>query len=193
MLAHLADVAVRSLLLAALAAVVLWMLRRTRTAALQHAIWTSVVCGMLALFAFGQALPRLPLRLLERLAVARRPLPPDLQARRCRTTFRAGAPRELFLRPRGVPSIGTTSQSTRMATIASGFLARLLTGMWLVRRLLTRRSACGRERLRIGSSHGAGYRRMAAAEDCTAPGMARMGSRKTGCRTGARRRARAAA
>jgi hypothetical protein len=31
-------------------------------------VWTAVVCGMLALFAFGQVLPRLPLRVLSRAA-----------------------------------------------------------------------------------------------------------------------------
>ena len=66
MLTHLADVSIRSLLLASAAALVLWMTASRRTAALQHAIWTAVVCGMLVLFAFGQVLPRLPLRILNR-------------------------------------------------------------------------------------------------------------------------------
>ncbi len=66
MLAHLADASIRSLLLALPAAIALWILRNRRTAALQHAVWTAVVCGMLALLAFGPALPRLPLRILER-------------------------------------------------------------------------------------------------------------------------------
>src|ERR1700748_1594078 len=65
MLAHLADVSLRSLLLALLAAIALLILRGRRTAALQHAVWTAVLCGMLALFAFGQSLPRLPLRILH--------------------------------------------------------------------------------------------------------------------------------
>jgi hypothetical protein len=63
MLAHLAEVSIRSLLLALAAAIVPWILRRRREAALQHAVWTAVVCGMLALFAFGEVLPRLPLRI----------------------------------------------------------------------------------------------------------------------------------
>lgn len=70
MLAHLTDVSIRSLLLALAAAGALWMLRSRRTAALQHAVWAAVVCGMLALLAFGQALPRLPLRILDRPAAA---------------------------------------------------------------------------------------------------------------------------
>jgi hypothetical protein len=65
MLAHLADVSIRSLLLVLAAAIVLWIPRIRRTAALQHAVWTAVLCGMLALFVFGQGLPRLPPRILD--------------------------------------------------------------------------------------------------------------------------------
>ncbi len=135
MLAHLADVAVRSLLLAALAAVVLWMLRRTRTAALQHAIWTSVVCGMLALFAFGQALPRLPLRLLERLAVA--PAAPATGLAGATLPDDVSGGRTARIPPTARRSIDWNHIAVyAYGDIASGFLARLLTGMWLVRRLL---------------------------------------------------------
>src|ERR1051326_9442397 len=66
MLAHLIDVSIRSLLLAIAAAGALLILRNRRKAALQHAVWTMVVSVMLALFAFGQAMPRLPLRILTR-------------------------------------------------------------------------------------------------------------------------------
>ena len=65
MLAHLADVSIRSIFLALVAALALLVVRGRRTAALQHAIWAAVMCGMLALFAFGQALPRLPLHVLR--------------------------------------------------------------------------------------------------------------------------------
>lgn len=57
MLAHLMDVSLRSMVIAAIAAAVLW---RQKGAALRHAVWAAVVCGMLALFLFGRALPRLP-------------------------------------------------------------------------------------------------------------------------------------
>ena len=66
MLAHLADASIRSLLLVIPAAIILW---RSRTAALQHAVWTAVVCGMLALFALSQSLPSLPLRILHKKSV----------------------------------------------------------------------------------------------------------------------------
>src|ERR1041385_3553470 len=61
MLVHVADVSIRSLILALMAAAVLAVLGRRRTAALQHAVWVCVTCGMLALFAFGWALPRVAL------------------------------------------------------------------------------------------------------------------------------------
>ena len=61
MLSHLVDVSIRSLLIAFAAASVLWIARRGRSAALQHAVWTVVVCGMLSLFVFGAYLPRMPL------------------------------------------------------------------------------------------------------------------------------------
>lgn len=66
MLTHLVDVSIRSLLLTLVAAIVLGVLRRRRTAAWQHAVWTGVICGMLALFAFGQFLPRLSLLVPDR-------------------------------------------------------------------------------------------------------------------------------
>ena len=62
MFAHLVDVSIRSLVLAAL---VLCVPRARRSAAFRHALWTFVVCGMLSLFAFGSILPRLPLPLLN--------------------------------------------------------------------------------------------------------------------------------
>ena len=66
MLAHLADVSIRSLLLAAAAAIVLRVFRGRTTAAFEHAVWMTVVCGMLALLAFGEVLPRLPLPIPNR-------------------------------------------------------------------------------------------------------------------------------
>ncbi len=68
MLNHLLDVSIRSVVLALVAAIVLFAGRRTRTAAVQHAVWSAVVCGMLALFVFGEYLPRLPIRMPSRIA-----------------------------------------------------------------------------------------------------------------------------
>jgi uncharacterized protein (TIGR03435 family) len=142
MLAHLTDVSIRSLVLALIAVLVLLVPRCRRTAALQHAVWTAVVCGMLALFAFGTALPRLPLRALDRPAVA-----PLRSAPRLWETPIAGAASEL---PAPVPaarrrSTGWSNVWSKIAlyayaAIAFAFLARFLTGMLLARRLLTRSS-----------------------------------------------------
>lgn len=60
MLAHFADVSVRVCALALIGAAFAWR----RSAAVQHVVWTAVMGGMLALFAFGSALPRLPLKVL---------------------------------------------------------------------------------------------------------------------------------
>ncbi len=65
MLNNLADVSIRSLLLALMAGFVLLELRCKRSAALSHAVWTSVTCGMLLLFGLGTSLPRLPVRFFK--------------------------------------------------------------------------------------------------------------------------------
>lgn len=130
MLAHLTDVSIRSVFLAALAGLALLMLRNRRTAALQHAIWTAVLCGMLALFAFGQALPRLPLHVL-RSATVPVPLP-------------AAAPLPLAdshsapLHPGALQHRTIAAKDVALyawGLIALAFLARFVTGMFLVRRL----------------------------------------------------------
>ena len=71
MLLHLADVSLRSILMAVPVAIVLWLLRRRVPAAWQHAVWSMVVCGMLILLVFGRALPRLPVRVLGASAASR--------------------------------------------------------------------------------------------------------------------------
>lgn len=131
MLAHLADVSVRSLALLIPAALILWLTRRTRSAALQHAVWTAVVCGMLALFAFGQTLPRLPLRIIETSAV--------------QTTATAPPATPLILDGIGALPSPATKQHRSFewrtallfiwASFASFFFVRFATGMILARRL----------------------------------------------------------
>src|SRR5579863_7824932 len=63
MLAHFADISVRVLALALIASIFAWR----RSAAVQHAVWTTVAWCVLALFAFSSALPRLPLKVLHAL------------------------------------------------------------------------------------------------------------------------------
>jgi len=134
MLIHLADVSIRSFILVLPAAIVLWLLRRRRTAALQHAVWTAVVCGMLALFAFGQVLPRLPLRILGSPAASAVSAPSAPMA----TIFELPMP--------ALPApISTVAQRSiqwstvllyTYATVAFAFFAQFLAGMFLVRKLL---------------------------------------------------------
>jgi beta-lactamase regulating signal transducer with metallopeptidase domain len=135
MLAHLADASLRSFLLALLAALILWFLRSHRTAALQHAVWAAVVCGMLAFLAFGQTLPRLPLRILNSPApvhTASSHAPDDL-------TFS-----KLSRDPAQAPSATARPIDWSgvllftYAAIACAFLLRFVAGMFLARRLLAK-------------------------------------------------------
>ncbi|HEY6342214.1 MAG TPA: M56 family metallopeptidase [Bryobacteraceae bacterium] len=132
MLAHLADVSVRSILLALFGSVVLWFLARRSTAALQHAIWTSVVCGMLALLGFGQVLPRLPLRLPHR-ATGR--------ASAIQQTAPPAIPQPAAVE---IPTPAKASKSVDWSVIAAcaygavtfAFLGHFAVGMFFARRLL---------------------------------------------------------
>jgi len=138
MLAHLADVSIRSILLALPAATVLWILQSRRTAALQHAVWAVVVCGMLALFAFGQALPRLPLRILDRPAAAVPATPPAVFAN---PTLPDEASEAAQLLPRIPAKPSHSIDWTGVAVfgyiaIAFAFPTQFVTGMLLIRRLL---------------------------------------------------------
>jgi uncharacterized protein (TIGR03435 family) len=138
MLLHLADVSIRSLLLASLAGIAMWLLGNRRTAALQHAVWALVMCGMLALFAFGQALPRFSLRVLDSGPVAPQA---TAQVDSEKPIF---DPTGLEGKLRGSSSIQTHSPFT-WRTFALGayggialiFLAQFATGLILVRKLLT--------------------------------------------------------
>src|ERR1700744_2561260 len=130
MLAHLADVSIRSIFLALVAALALLGVPGRRTAALQHAIWAAVMCGMLALFAFGQALPRLPLHVL-RSATEPAALPtvfPLPLADSNSVTVRPGA-----TQPRTIAAKDVALYA--YSAIAFAFLAQFVTGMFLVRRL----------------------------------------------------------
>src|SRR5579862_382626 len=138
MLAHLVDVSIRSLALVLIAAAALWILRTSRTAALQHAIWTTVVCGMLGLFFLGSLLPRLPLRILADAAVpiqATQPahiVPPSL--------VYENLPSVAALPQRALPlSINWSRMALyAYAAIASAFLVRFAFGMVLAGRLIAK-------------------------------------------------------
>lgn len=142
MLAHLADVSIRSLVLAALAGIVVWVLQSRRTAALEHAIWTAVVCGMLALFAFGTALPRIPLRILGNPAAvvgqvrptSAPPLPFEILSAEQAVTSSSG---------RGTPIHWKDIAPDAYIAITLAFLVRLATGTLLARRLLAKSSSVG--------------------------------------------------
>lgn len=138
MLAHLTDVSIRSLLLALAAAVALWILRNRRTAALQHAVWATVASGMLAMFAFGQALPRLPLRILDRAGAPAQAAPPAAVRDPLILDQTSSAAKQHALastKSRG-PLDWRGVAVSAYGTIALSFFAQFVTGMFLVRKLL---------------------------------------------------------
>src|SRR5882672_8246210 len=78
-LSHMAGVAVRSLGLAAVAAMAM-LLFRVKSAAARHAVWTVVAAGMLVLAAFEPLMPRLPVAVLRASpAPVRQFVPPSLE------------------------------------------------------------------------------------------------------------------
>jgi uncharacterized protein (TIGR03435 family) len=137
MLAHLVDVSIRSLVLVLVAAGVLWALGARRTAALQHAIWTAVVCGMLGLFVLGSVLPRLPMRLPQdaTVSIATQPVravPPILV-----DGSSPSGPAVPQQTPRS-PIEWSRIAAYAYAVIAFAFLVRFGVGMLLVRRLIVK-------------------------------------------------------
>jgi beta-lactamase regulating signal transducer with metallopeptidase domain len=135
MLNHLLDVSIQSLLMALVAASVLWLARRGRSAALQHAVWTAVVCGMLSLFVFGGYLPRMPLRIPARTVslpatsiVASTDLPvPRQEFTSAPTRVEAPTPRSLDWNEVALAAY---------FVIALMFLIRFAFGIFLARRLI---------------------------------------------------------
>lgn len=149
MLAHLMDVSLRSMVIAAIAAAVLW---RQKGAALRHAVWAAVVCGMLALFLFGRALPRLPVLELPGKA-ERAPLPVQQPVRITIARDFAGEA-EVSM---GQASAGPLRPARRAidwsemalgtyASIAFLFFARFLLGMFLAWKLVVTSRPLGRFR-----------------------------------------------
>jgi beta-lactamase regulating signal transducer with metallopeptidase domain len=134
MLIHLADVSIRSLLLALMAGIVLLGLRRRRSAALSHAVWTAVTCGMLLLFALGTSLPRWPMPILQDNPARQASSGPVvlIQAKPVIVTQpSAPSPAPVRYSP-GWREIGLLAYFA----IALGLLGRLVIGLYLVRRLL---------------------------------------------------------
>ncbi len=191
MLAHLADVSIRSLLLALSAGVALLILRSRRTAAVQHAVWTAVACGMLTLFVLGQALPRLPLRILDRPAAAIQAIPP---ATVVNLPIQDEASEAVQLPPLSPATPGRSIDWSEVAgyvyaAVTLAFLARFVTGMFLIRRLVAKSTSVQTflesEIIAIPLTVG-----LLAPQDRAAAGMAGMGSREVGRSAGSRRRAR---
>jgi len=124
------------------------MLRTWCTAAVEHAVWTAVVCGMLALFAFGQALPRLPLRVLDAPPPTWPAIAQEFQSR-IAGGMRPFGPGQYVQTPIvTAPKISHPVDWSIVAACCYGvislfFFAQFVTGLFLVRKLIaTAQAAC---------------------------------------------------
>lgn len=139
MLNHLLEVSIRSFFLALAATSVLWLARRRRTAALQHAVWTAVVCGMLALLVFGAYLPRMPLQISSSATAL-----PAISTIASTELFSSQSsqltPRQEFTGPAAASASGTLDWNkvalAAYLTIALVFLIRFVLGIFLARKLI---------------------------------------------------------
>ncbi|MBV8729339.1 MAG: M56 family metallopeptidase, partial [Acidobacteriia bacterium] len=146
MLTHLADVSLRSLLLALVAAAVLWVLRNRRTAAIEHAVWSIVMIAMLGLFAFGEVFPRLPLRVLGgRIAPAPEARSGEIAPLQDRVY--SEMPQPLTPATPHRPLDWKIVAMGAYAAVALAFLARFSAGIFFVRKLLRTAQpvSCGRD------------------------------------------------
>jgi Ca-activated chloride channel family protein len=137
LVAYLMDISIRSLALAAIATSALGM-RNARSAAAQHAVWAMVVCGMLSLLALEPVLPRLPLRVLGASRGQSAALSQDAPTPAGEVTLPFSAPIPYTSRAATArPSLGWREVAGWIyIAVTLVFLARLLTAVWMVRRLL---------------------------------------------------------
>ncbi len=142
MLTHLIEISIRATVLYLAAAGVQFLLPGRRSASLVHAIWSMVVCGMLALFLVGQNLPKVSLQIVPASREATPssaagpvglPQPPAIP-------LAVGEPAPL--KPEPAPVNWTRILTWGWAAIALAFVAQLLTGLLLVRRLVARSVPC---------------------------------------------------
>src|ERR1035441_5975369 len=134
LLSYLANVTARSLCLAALALLGVWLFR-VKTAAARHAALTVVTGGMLLLAALTATLPSIPLRVLpaERAAVVSGA--PDFRLEAAAPMPLAVRPlARLSRRPRWLPGFGWPSAI--YLAVASLLLLRLAYGYLFTRRLV---------------------------------------------------------
>lgn len=128
LLSYLVSVTARSLVLFAVAALALLVVR-AKSAAARHAVWTVVVAGMLALAALSPFLPPLPLPVLQAVGSAPAELPPPVVGAVSRLATPAPAsPAARFTW--GAAALGV------YVLVAAVLLARLGIGWLFTRRLL---------------------------------------------------------
>ncbi len=122
---YLAGVAVRSLGLAALAAIGM-LIFRVKSAAVRHAVWTVVVAGMLALAAFEPLLPALPVPVLRAAPAPTAqyvPQSPELPVSNTLQPTRATPPqRQWPTWPQAVVAVYTAGLVVFLVRLAFGYL-----------------------------------------------------------------------
>ena len=156
-LGHMTDVSVRSLALAGLAGIFLGVLGRRRTAVLAHAVWASVVAGMLVLFLAAAVIPPLPVRVPRTAAApARVARAGSGGVRKVAAEARPAGPADTTARD----ATGTGTRSTvpwaamvlgLYGVVTAALLARLAMGMRLVWKLRNGSA-------RVEDAPGAGFR-----------------------------------
>ena len=142
MLTYLTDISIRSLVLV-LPAAVLPLMRR-RSAAIEHALWTAVLCGMLALFAFGSAWPKLPLPILKSEAISAPVLPSATFAASWLSYDTGTSVPTAPPRPAKTASINWSEVAVDFyGIIAAALLFRFAIGTLLAARLIRKSTAVG--------------------------------------------------
>jgi beta-lactamase regulating signal transducer with metallopeptidase domain len=131
MMDHLLQAAVRSALLAALAALCLC---RVRSASIRHAVWTLVTAGMLLQMVLGPLLPGIPLRVLN----SAEPVRAAVTSQFVRVTERDSAPRA-----EAVLSWGQVASAVYLGGLIF-FIARFVVALLFARRLVRESEPAGR-------------------------------------------------
>jgi hypothetical protein len=145
-LSHLLDISIRSVFLAFAVAVMLWISRNNKSPSIAHAAWTVVLCAMLSMFVLGPGLPPLPLRILSAIPEPAARVSPLITAPAPEVALPSvpgvaipDNPNSRTSLPSAVAPLSPAWQTALIClygSVSLVFLGRLLTGWWLLRRLL---------------------------------------------------------
>ncbi|HKW97356.1 MAG TPA: TonB family protein [Bryobacteraceae bacterium] len=131
-LAQLADVSIRSLIIASLALVAI-LITRQPSAAARHAVWTAILAAMLALPFLSLLLPPVRMKIPAALERPRAAVETSLRGRAAQTRNTPATPPSA-----PAPSRWPVSLAALYLAVAAAFLARLIAGFAMSRRLAGR-------------------------------------------------------